>query len=111
MTKCKHRKPPRLPYMADQADARRRMKRGERQHRCPVCGLWIWGEFWEEVAVELKSYAFKAHITGRVNAWSDSDAVARIRGLTGMYQDRGEWIEIEEVDAPVVVEDGAEVGG
>lgn len=50
----------------------------------------------------MKSYTFKAHITGCVNATSDSDAVARIRGLAGMYQGRGEWIEIEEVDAPEV---------
>ena len=103
--KCRHRKPPRLPYQAGQADARRRMKRKESQRRCPVCGLWIWGEFWEEATVELKSYTFKAHIAGRVNARSDSDAVARICGLAGMYQDRGEWIEIEEIDIPEVVED------
>ena len=43
---CPHRTPPWLPYMADQADARRRMKRKESQRRCPVCGLWIWGEYW-----------------------------------------------------------------
>lgn len=61
--------------------------------------------------MELKSYTFKVHITDRVDATSNSDAVARIRGLAGMYQtDESAWIEIEEVDAPAVVEDGAEVG-
>ena len=43
---CPHRTPPRLPYMASHADARRRMKRKESQRKCPVCGLWIWGEYW-----------------------------------------------------------------
>ena len=45
--KCQHRTPPRLPYQADQADARRRMKRKESQRKCPVCKLWIWGEYWD----------------------------------------------------------------
>ena len=60
----------------------------------------------ESDAMELKQYTFNVHITGRVNAEDDSDAVARIRGLAGthvpaywagVYQDGTEWIEIEQV--------------
>lgn len=31
-----------LPYLAFHADADRRMKRGEKQRKCPVCQKWIW---------------------------------------------------------------------
>ena len=50
MTDCRHRKPPRLPYIAAHADARKRMKRGQGQQYCPHCRRWIWGEFWHAPA-------------------------------------------------------------
>jgi hypothetical protein len=45
---CHHETPRKLPYMADQADARRRMKRGETQKFCPVCERWIWHSWWRK---------------------------------------------------------------
>ena len=46
--KCPHRQPPALGYLNDVSDAERRMKRGEVQYRCPICVLWIWGEYFDE---------------------------------------------------------------
>ena len=31
-----------LGYMQAHEEARQRMAKGERQTRCPVCGLWKW---------------------------------------------------------------------
>lgn len=31
-----------LSYLAAFADAEARDKRGEKQTRCPACGLWLW---------------------------------------------------------------------
>lgn len=45
MIDCKHRKPPMLSYGAWHSDAAERHRRGERQVRCPVCGKWIWEEY------------------------------------------------------------------
>lgn len=39
--KCKHRTS-KLPYLAAHADAKRRMRRGQKQRKCPVCRKWIW---------------------------------------------------------------------
>jgi hypothetical protein len=44
--RCPHRKPPELGYLNDLSDAEERMKRGEKQRRCPVCVLWIWEEYY-----------------------------------------------------------------
>ena len=60
--------------------------------------------------MELRPYTFKVHITGRVNALDVKDAEARIHGLAGIYKDGTEWIEIEEVDEPVVVEELVQLG-
>jgi len=39
---CPRCKPSKLGYMQAHYDARRRLKRGERQVRCPGCGRWKW---------------------------------------------------------------------
>lgn len=31
-----------LSYLAAHSDAQRRMKRGEKQRKCPICLKWIW---------------------------------------------------------------------
>lgn len=38
---CVHRNST-LGYLAAHADADKRMKRGEKQRKCPVCLKWIW---------------------------------------------------------------------
>lgn len=40
--KCGTCKPERLLYLAAHDDAQRRLRKGERQQRCPECGLWKW---------------------------------------------------------------------
>lgn len=40
--KCPHRPPSQLGYMEAHSDATERLKRGERQLRCPACGLMVW---------------------------------------------------------------------
>jgi endogenous inhibitor of DNA gyrase (YacG/DUF329 family) len=42
-----HRPEPALPYLQWHADADERMKRGERQRKCPVCMKYVWGSFWK----------------------------------------------------------------
>ena len=44
---CAHREQPAMGYTQWHEDADRRMARGEQQHLCDVCGLYIWTEFWK----------------------------------------------------------------
>ncbi len=39
---CSTCKPSDLSYLEAHHDAQQRIKRGERQSRCPECGLWRW---------------------------------------------------------------------
>jgi hypothetical protein len=43
---CPHRPDPTLPYLNAISDAEERMKRGEKQRRCPCCVLWIWESYY-----------------------------------------------------------------
>ncbi len=43
---CPHTAPPELPYVKWHMDAEERMKRGEKQRKCPVCHKWIWEEYY-----------------------------------------------------------------
>lgn len=43
MDRCAWHKPLGLPYLAAQADADRRIRRGQKQFRCSVCERWYWG--------------------------------------------------------------------
>lgn len=33
-----------VPYVEEAIEAEKRLKRGKRQKRCPVCRLWFWPE-------------------------------------------------------------------
>lgn len=46
MSFCKHRAVPDMGYLMAYDDAQERMKRGERQRRCPGCGLCIWESYY-----------------------------------------------------------------
>ena len=47
--KCAHKVVP-LRYLAAHDDARRRMAKGERQVKCPACGLYIWASHYRTAA-------------------------------------------------------------
>lgn len=44
---CAHREQPAMGYLQWHEDADQRLAAGEQQHRCHVCGLYIWSEFWK----------------------------------------------------------------
>lgn len=43
---CKHRPEPEMSYLMAYDDAQERMKRGEKQERCLVCGKCIWQSYY-----------------------------------------------------------------
>jgi hypothetical protein len=43
-----HRPEPKLGYREWHADADRRIKRGQKQRRCPACKLWVWNCFFHK---------------------------------------------------------------
>jgi hypothetical protein len=42
-----HREGTKLPYVAKALDAERRIARGEKQRKCPACGLLVWESFFK----------------------------------------------------------------
>ena len=54
-TPCPLHKTSNLGYLASHADAEERMDRGEKQKKCPECGLWIWeNEFVNQTPADCK---------------------------------------------------------
>ncbi len=44
---CAHRQQPDMDYVHWHEDGDRRLANGEKQTKCPTCGLYVWGEFWK----------------------------------------------------------------
>jgi hypothetical protein len=71
MNQCQAHNAPELPYLQWHYDAERRGKRGERQYKCLLCGLWQWEE----------------HYTDK-NAMGDSDLMERKRAMAAYRKEK-----------------------